>query len=276
VSARTAVRRAELALAAVVVTAILLLAIVALDAVRFHLPALARGEETLDAHAAVLLALCVLQAVVLWRVVRSLRRQVAATRRVAALPRLAPATVAGRELTVLADGRPAAFCAGAVRPRIYVTSGAVERLAPEELRAVADHEAEHARRRDPLKQLAVQALVDGFAFLPGLRRLALSQAAVADLVADAAAVASAGTARPLAAAMLRLDDPAPERIDQLLGRPLAGVPAVLLAAAVVATAALAAIAALLLTAATDPALPAVLLLALAAPALVAARRSYVP
>jgi Zn-dependent protease with chaperone function len=260
----------------VVATAILLLAIVAVDAIRFHLPALLSGDETLDAHTAVLLALCVLQSVVLWRVLRSIARQVAANRRVARLPRGASLSLAGRELIVLADPRPAAFCAGALRPRIYVTAAALERLAPDELRAVAEHEAEHARRRDPLRQLAVQALADGFAFTPGLGRLALSQAAAADLVADAAAVASAGSARPLAAAMLSLDDPAPERVDQLLGRPFAGIPALLLGAAVAATAALAALVAVLLTAATDPALPAVLLLALAAPALLAARRAYAP
>lgn len=273
---RRAVRRAELALAAVVATATLLLAIVALDAIRFHLPLLVRGRETVDVHTAGVLALCAVQAVALWRMLRSAARQLAAARRVRALPRRAELRVGGQEVVVLADSRPLAFCAGALRPRIYVTGGALDRLAPEELRAVVEHEAEHARRRDPLRQVVVRTLADGFAFAPGLGRLPASQAATADLVADAAAIEAAGSTRPLAAAMLSLDDPAPARVDQMLGRPVPGIPGGLLACAAAATAGLAALAAWLVASTTDPALPATLVLLLAVPALLAARRTYVP
>ena len=93
-----------------------------------------------------------------------------------------------------------------------------------------------------------------------------------DLAADAAAVAAAGTTRPLAAAMLRLPDPLPERVDQLLGRPLAAGSRMLTACTLVGTAALVATVVGLVVAPEDPALPALPLLALAMPALLACRR----
>ena len=72
--------------------------------------------------------------------------------------------------------------------------------------------------------------------------------------------------------MLRLPDPRPERVDHLLGRPLAGGSRMLLGCTLVATAALVATAVGLVVAPEDPALPALPLLVLAMPSLLACRR----
>jgi Zn-dependent protease with chaperone function len=271
-SARTAIRRSELALAALATTALLLATIVMVDAIRFHLPLLLSGvHPAVDRHTVALTVLVLAEAFVTWRALRSLRRQLAAQRRLRAVPVARALTVAGHGVAVLGDPRPLAFCSGLRRPRVYVTSGALARLAPDELRAVVEHEAHHARRRDPLRLLVAQTLADAFA-IRALRDLPDRQHTTADLAADAAAVAAAGTARPLAAAMLRLDDPQPERVDQLLGRPLAGGSRTLLACTLVATAALVALAVAMTLAPADPALPALALLALASPAILACRR----
>jgi hypothetical protein len=270
VTARAAVRRSELALAALVATALLLAAIVTLDALRFHLPAIAAGRlAPLDSHTVGLALLVVAEAVVAARAWRSLRRQASLARRLGALPVIDQRVVAGSEVRVVADARPIAFCAGNLRPAVYVTHAALTRLSAAELAAVVAHEAHHARRRDPLRLLVARTLADAAGIVGDLPA---RQLAAADLAADAAAVAATGSAAPLASALLRLRDPAPERVDHLLGRPLAAGSRALLAVTLVATAALVALAIALALAPADPALAPLGVLALAVPSLLAGRR----
>jgi Zn-dependent protease with chaperone function len=272
VNGRTAVVRAELALATLAATAVLLAAIVLLDAGRFHVPHLIAGTHpAIDRHTVALGLLALAQAVVVWRALRSLRRQLAVDRRLRTLP-VAERRCVGRHVAaIVEDPRPVAFCAGLRRPGVFVTTGALARLEPDELLAVVEHEAHHARRRDPLRLLVAQTLADAFA-LPALRDLPDRQHATADLAADAAAVAASGTPGPLAKALLRFPEPRPERVDQLLGLPLPVASRVLLACTLVATAGLVALAVGLAVAPDDPALPVLALVALALPSLIACRR----
>jgi hypothetical protein len=71
--------------------------------------------------------------------------------------------------------------------------------------------------------------------------------------------------------MLRLQDPAPERVDHLLGRPLRTGSRLPLAVALVTTATLLALAVGLVIAPADPTLAPLAVLALAAPSLLACR-----
>jgi Zn-dependent protease with chaperone function len=272
-SGAAAVRRLERALAGLVATAALLMLVVTVDAVRFHLPALLGGEHAaLDAHTLALAFLLAVEGVVVWRAGRSLARQVAAQRRLARVPVRARRAVGGHVVSVVGGSQPRAFCAGLLRPRVCVTEAALERLAPAELRAVVEHEACHARRRDPLRLAVAQVAADGFG--APLRRLPAGQAAVADLAADAAAVAALGSRQPLAAALMRLREPTPERIDHLLGRPLRTPHHAVSASALAAVGALGALTIALAVLPRDPALPLVLLPLCALPALLAARTAH--
>jgi Zn-dependent protease with chaperone function len=173
---------------------------------------------------------------------RSALRQLRARRRFLAGLRVV-ATAASGGATLFADDRPQAFCAGLLRPRVYVSTGAVDSLAPDELDAVLAHEGHHARYHDPLRVFFARVLSDSLFFLPVLRRLADRYAALAELAADAAAVRRhRGDTRPLAAALLAFDERAdsavvgiaPERVDHLLGeRPRWELPVALLAWATV-------------------------------------------
>jgi Peptidase family M48 len=263
-----AVRRLELALAGLVATGALLMLVVTVDAIRFHLPPLSGGY---DLHTLAVLLLVAVEGVVLWRAGRSLVRQLAAARRLARLPVCARRAVGGHAVAVVGGAQPRAFCAGLLRPRVCITEAALARLSADELRAVVEHEACHARRRDPLRLVVAQVAADGFGFLAPLRRLPARQAAVADLAADAAAVAALGSRKPLAAALVRLREPAPERLDHLLGRPLRVPPPAVSLCALGALAGLGALAATLALLPRDPALPLLLLPALAVPALLAFR-----
>jgi hypothetical protein len=217
------VRRAELAVAAFGATAFLLALIFTVDVVRFHrdvllsaLAMLPRGEVHLQG--ALLLALVVFDLLALGRIGLTGWRGVRAHRRVVQrLPVLDRRDVAGGTVAVVAGARPLAFCVGLLRPRVYVSRGAVERLPAAQLAAVVAHERHHAKRRDPLRILVARAIGSAYS----LRALPRREQALAELAADAAAVRSAGVA-PLAAALLAFGGEdgagiAPERVDRLAG-----------------------------------------------------------
>jgi hypothetical protein len=220
----TDLRRAEFAVAAFGLTAFLLALIFVLDAMRFHgdvlidaLEGLPRGE--VDTRGMLLVALALFDLFALVRAVGSIWRGVSAHRRIASrMPMLAERDVAGRRVVVVAGARPLAFCAGLVRPRVFVSEGALECLSEDELAAVVEHEAHHAARRDPLRLLVARAIGGAYS----LGALARHEQALAELAADDAAVRSRG-ARPLASALLAFHGDsaqiAPERVDRLTGVP---------------------------------------------------------
>jgi hypothetical protein len=131
--------------------------------------------------------------------------------------------------SVFQDERPLAFCAGLLRPRVYVSTAAVSTLDEPALHAVVLHERHHARRRDPLRLATGRILARALFFMPGLRELTRRQQALAELSADESAInASPENRSALARAMLSFShdleggdsvgiDPA--RVDHLLGEP---------------------------------------------------------
>lgn len=201
-----------------------------------------------NAPAFALLTLAALGALTLVTGVRTAARQLAAHRRfmrwlAAHAPR------AHGDALVFDDDEPNAFCAGLLRPRIYVSTGAMHRLGPAELDAVLAHERRHRERRDPLRVTTATVLANALFFLPVMGRLRDRFVAVTELAADAAAItASRGDPAPLAAAMLAFDEAArpagavgiaPERVDHLLGAPVAWrVPRATLALGIVTVAAM--------------------------------------
>ena len=129
---------------------------------------------------------------------------------------------------VIAGSRPEAFCAGYVRPTVYISEGALETLTGPELQAVLAHEHHHRLVRDPLRFAFGRILSQALFFVPVLRSLSARYADLAELNADRAAVqASAGRQGPLASALLVFDASAPPgvsgissvRVDSLLGEP---------------------------------------------------------
>ena len=197
------------------------------------------------------LILGALAAAVLILTAVSARRQLRASRRfVRALPVRERRRLDGVAVTVVEDSKPRAFCAGLLRPRIYVSTATVAQLNDDELQAVLAHESHHARKRDPLRVFLGRMIGDSLFFVPAARRLGGRYAALAELAADRAAVRATGDPAPLASALLSFEaaDPAvvgiaPERVDHLMGESARWeLPAALLGwglAAVVAVAAVA-------------------------------------
>jgi hypothetical protein len=132
-------------------------------------------------------------------------------------------------VAVTAGSRPEAFCAGYLRPRVYISEGALESLTIPELEAVLAHEHHHQLVRDPLRFAVGRILARALFFVPVLRAIVERDADLAEVNADGAAVlVSAGRQGPLASALLVFDAGAPPgvsgvssaRIDSLLGEPV--------------------------------------------------------
>lgn len=168
-------------------------------------------------------------AIVLCAVLRGAGSLLRAARADLRLARLAgvPCTVGGRDVVRVDSPTPQAFCAGIVRPRIYVTEGTWRMLTRAELEAVVHHEAHHRDRREPLRQSVRDALAAALFFVPMLRALEPRLRVLEELHADAAALrATHGDRRPLAAALLRFETSPgagggvlAERVDALVGTP---------------------------------------------------------
>ncbi len=135
--------------------------------------------------------------------------------------------VGAERLVGIATDASLAFCAGVLRPRIYLSRGLIDQLRPAELDAVLLHELHHCRRHDPFRYSAVLALKDVCFYLPVLGWLARYQRESA----DRAAIQGVGR-RSLAGALWALgtaaDSPvvaafagaAELRVAQVLGDPL--------------------------------------------------------
>ena len=139
-----------------------------------------------------------------------------------------------------------AFCAGLLRPQIYVSTGALAALSGPQLEAVLAHERHHRWRRDPLRIALGRVFAAALFYLPVVRRLHARYCAMAELAADDRAIATApGGSQTLASALLAFAGGArpqaavgiaPERVDQLMGRaPSWPLPAAVVAAGLAAS-----------------------------------------
>jgi len=105
------------------------------------------------------------------------------------------------QISVLPSAWPAAFTAGWLAPRPYLTFAALDRLSQEEMSIVLSHELEHTRNRDPLRMLLLQ--VCEF-WLPGARLIRRSWEMRRELECDNASIRSGFRPTQVAKAILKL------------------------------------------------------------------------
>jgi hypothetical protein len=173
----------------------------------------------------VLLGLALIGASAIAIAVRAVLVQRSAYRRFVAQVRVVGPLGGSTDVRVIADPRPQAFCAGYVRPTVYISQGALDLLSEEELAAVLAHEHHHSRVRDPLRFACGRVVGQALFFVPALRALCRRYVDLAELNADGAAVrAGSGGRAALASALLAFDGSgvgvSPERVDSLLGQPV--------------------------------------------------------
>jgi beta-lactamase regulating signal transducer with metallopeptidase domain len=137
---------------------------------------------------------------------------------------------------LIPSSTPLSVTAGLFRPLVLVSTSLRERLRPDVLAVVLEHERAHARRRDPLRLVAAALLSAGH--LPGTRRLLLCDLALAceqaaddeaaKIVGDRVRVAEAivavervmGSSHPGLAAAMGMDGASTvARVEELLREP---------------------------------------------------------
>ncbi len=201
--------------------------------------------------------------------IRSVVRQLRSSRRYlsALAVRDKEVAVEGVRCREIAGKEPQAFCAGYLRPRIYLSDGVFEQLSNAEVEAVVAHEMHHLRRREPLRLLVATALADSLFFIPILHRMSDRYRALGELAADEAAVKTLRGRAPLASALLKFSEPEPspaavvgidpERVDHLMGDGAAGrwrLPRILLGRSVLVLAAMSGLVLLVWHGIVDPTL----------------------
>jgi hypothetical protein len=112
-------------------------------------------------------------------------------------------SVIGARVDLVEDDRCFCCCAGAVRPRIYISTGMVQKLSATEVVAVLAHEREHARKRDPVRAAATRIAARALFYVPLARHLAEKSLVDSELGADSSAVSRVGR-EPLVSALLQV------------------------------------------------------------------------
>ena len=114
-------------------------------------------------------------------------------------------SIEGVECHLIPGSRPRAFVAGVRRPSVYVTTGALEVLTPNELRAVVLHEAHHARTLAPVRAALVDAWRGAGRCVPWLGGMLAARLAAIEIDADRFALSGGVARRHLASALVKLD-----------------------------------------------------------------------
>lgn len=103
------------------------------------------------------------------------------------------------------------FCAGFLRPKIYLSTATIAQLPASELGAVLAHEDHHRRRRDPIRMALLAALQQALFFLPVVRLLRQRYMVAQEVAADTAALRQPGGRVALARALYQLSGSAVPR-----------------------------------------------------------------
>ncbi len=101
-------------------------------------------------------------------------------------------------------GPPVLFCTGTRRPRVVISSSAVELLDRDELAAALAHELAHLERRDPTLSWALMVARALMWFNPGVQVLVRAIARDAERIADERAGQACGDRLALASGLLKL------------------------------------------------------------------------
>jgi Zn-dependent protease with chaperone function len=134
------------------------------------------------------------------RASRRLRRvEAAATRR----------TARGIEYWRFPSDSVTVFVAGAVRPRVYVSSGAEATLSQDGLHAALLHERAHCERGDVLHRQFLHGVDRAFGRLPGVRAAVDAHLFRSECRADEAALAAGADRRALFDAIVAAASPSP-------------------------------------------------------------------
>jgi Zn-dependent protease with chaperone function len=116
-----------------------------------------------------------------------------------------PVKQSGKDIALIMDGNlKTAFTCGLLSPRIYISTGLINSLEKDELRAVFLHELKHKKSYDPLRFLIIGFAKDAFFYLPAVKHLAMFARLKKEHEADDMAAMRLGQPVSLASAMIKV------------------------------------------------------------------------
>ncbi|MFJ5767552.1 M56 family metallopeptidase [Lysinibacillus sp. NPDC093210] len=107
------------------------------------------------------------------------------------------------QVQIVAVTRPLAFTYGFIRPRILISTGLMNILQPDELKAVLEHEYYHYQNKDPVKVSLWFSLARVFSFLPISQKLYERYMIEKEIKADTFAINQVGM-KAVASALYKL------------------------------------------------------------------------
>lgn len=111
----------------------------------------------------------------------------------------------GKNIALIMDSSlKTAFTCGLLRPKIYISTGLLNGLEKDELRAVFLHELKHKKGYDPLRFLLIGFGRDAFFYLPAIKHMAFFARLKKEHEADDTAAARLGGPISLASAMIKV------------------------------------------------------------------------
>jgi Zn-dependent protease with chaperone function len=115
-----------------------------------------------------------------------------------------PVKLRGQIALIKDDRVKTAFTCGLLRPRIYISTGLLNGLEKDELRAVFFHELKHKKGFDPLRFLLIGFAKDAFFYLPAVSHMAFFARLKKEHEADDKAADALGGPISLASAMVKV------------------------------------------------------------------------
>lgn len=109
-----------------------------------------------------------------------------------------------RALVVFEAPVATAFTAGLIRPRVFVSTAALDLLTTDEIEAVLLHERAHMQHSDPLRMTLARLIASLLFFLPLADELRCRFETAKELEADRAVLEAQRRVAPLAGALVRL------------------------------------------------------------------------
>ena len=97
-----------------------------------------------------------------------------------------------------------AFTYGYLSPKVCISSGYLDNLSREELKAVLLHEKHHLMSRDPLKVLLLKSLSNVFFYIPVLGAWAKEYEVSRELTVDRKVIEEQGTNKKIGSALLKI------------------------------------------------------------------------
>ena len=108
------------------------------------------------------------------------------------------------DFIVISHPAPMAITMGFMQPKIVISTGLINLLTNDELKAVIAHEMYHKENRDPLKDIFISLCASTIGYIPILKWFNQQYRIIQELLADEFAIEKQETSVHLGSALLKM------------------------------------------------------------------------